>query len=182
MMKVLVISDTHRNIRNVIDILKRVQGMGVMALIHCGDHRDDAANIKKLYPGIEVYAVCGNCDSGSYGEASAKIISIEGASIFITHGHRYGIKWGDYSDLLIDAEAHEAQIAICGHSHSAYLEKKQGIILLNPGSISEPRDSMYPSYAVLDIEKGLIKNVSVMQILDGARVCTHPASNIYKKK
>ncbi|WP_070001068.1 metallophosphoesterase family protein [Cellulosilyticum sp. I15G10I2] len=181
-MKVLVISDTHRNIQNVIHVIERIRPLGVSTIIHCGDHIGDAHKLKKLYPDIEIYAVYGNCDGMAYPEEYTRVVVIEQVSILITHGHRYGIKWDDYSELLIDAEAEGAKLAICGHSHSAYLKKEKGIILLNPGSITLPRDSNYPSYAIVDLEDGRVKDISIMQIIENSRVCTHPAYTLYKNK
>ncbi|MDF2613232.1 MAG: phosphodiesterase, family [Clostridia bacterium] len=181
-MKVLVISDTHRNISNAVKIIELIKCMGLKAIIHCGDHIDDAKRLKSLYKDIEMYSVYGNCDGMAYGKLGEQVIQIEGVSIFITHGHRHGVKWGEYEELLIDAAAYGAKLAICGHSHCAYLEKKQGIILLNPGSISLPRDFRYPSYGILDVENGFIKDVSIMQIGDNGVVLTHPASTVYRNK
>ena len=181
-MKVLVISDTHGNIQNVIHILKLIRPLGVDTIIHCGDYIDDARRLIKLYPDITVYAVYGNCDGLAHKDEYTQIITLEKVPILITHGHRYGIKWGDYKELYIDAKAEAAQLAICGHSHAAYLKKEQGIILLNPGSISLPRDFNAPSYGIIDLEAGKIKEVSIMQIVEGSKVCTHPASSIYRNK
>lgn len=181
-MKVLVISDTHGNIINVMKILKRIKPLGVKTIIHCGDHWDDMESLKRIYPEIEIYAVFGNCDGIAQASEYNKTIQIEGVSIFITHGHKHGVRWGDYDELLIHAMAEGAHLAICGHTHAAYLEKKKGIILLNPGSISSPRDSEYPSYGILEIDASSIKDVAVMQIIGEDRVCTHPVCNIYRSK
>ncbi len=181
-MKVLVMSDTHHNIRNAVEILNSIKPLGINTVIHCGDHIDDAYKLKKLYPDIDLYAVPGNCDFMAHGEEYTRIVHIEKVPILITHGHRHSIKWEDYSELLIDAAAQGARLAICGHSHAAYLKKEEGIILLNPGSITSPRDFNYPSYAVIDLENGIIKDVAIMQIIEKSRVCKHPAYNIYRKK
>ena len=181
-MKVLVISDTHRNIANVVKILDCIKPLGPAAILHCGDHIEDALRLKRLYPNIEVEAVYGNCDGMASLDECNKVVNIGGVPIFITHGHRHEIKYGDYEELLIDAIAHEAKLAICGHSHVAYLQKKQGIILLNPGSISLPRDSGFPSYAMLDLEAGFIKEVAIMQIADNGVICTHPVTSYYRNK
>lgn len=175
-MKVLVISDTHGNISHVEDILERTIPLGVKAVLHCGDYITDARIIGKRYPELEIYGVHGNCDIG-FGAAYSEVVTLEGVNIFMTHGHRYSVKWEDYEDLYIDAVAHEAQLAICGHSHVAYLERREECTLLNPGSITQPRDGFGPSYAVLDLEGGKIKEISIMQIVDHQSVTRHPAMN-----
>lgn len=181
-MKVLVISDTHGNINQVVRILDQVMPLGVSTLIHCGDYIGDAKKLKTLYPTLEVHAVYGNCDGIGYGEDYTRIVEIEDVRIFITHGHKYEVKWADYKDLLIDAEAYKAKLVIYGHTHCAHLEKKGEITLLNPGSITEPRDGMRLSYAMIELDKGHIKHIDVMQILDNQEIKPHPISNIYGTK
>ncbi|PHV70360.1 hypothetical protein CS063_10795 [Sporanaerobium hydrogeniformans] len=176
MSKVLVISDTHRNIAHVVDIINKIQPHGLKAIIHCGDNREDAQKLQSLYPELAVYGVCGNCDSMAYGEEVSKVITLENVNFFVTHGHRHSIKWGDYEELVSDTLAHEAQVALCGHSHSAYLNKIQGILVMNPGSISMPRDYPYPSYGIIEIGKGQVKESSIMQITYTGQIAIHPAT------
>lgn len=181
-MKILVISDSHRNINNVVKILEYIKSLGVVAILHCGDHAEDSVRLKNLYPDLQVEAVHGNCDGMASLAECSKVVHIGGVPIFMTHGHRHGVKYGEYEELYIDAVAHEARVALCGHSHAAYIEKKQGIILLNPGSISLPRDSRYPSYGILDIESGFVREAAIMQIADNNVICMHPVSCSYRNK
>lgn len=174
-MKILVISDTHGRIECAKWLVEKMLSLGVKTLIHCGDHIGDATLIEKLYKGITVHAVYGNCDSSFKGTAS-EVIDVEGVKIYICHGHKYGVKWEEYEELIIDAKAHEAKIAVFGHSHCAYLGKKEGVFLMNPGSLSLPRDSKYPSYGIIDIEQGMIKHIELCQITEKGLVITHPAS------
>ena len=178
-MKVLVISDTHGNIENAKSVLNQVIPEGVKTVLHCGDYISDARLIEKFYPQVEVYGVYGNCDVG-FGGAYSEVITLEGVSIYMSHGHKYGVKWGDYDEVAIDAIAHEATVAICGHSHEAYLKKNQGILIMNPGSLTLPRDSRYPSYGILELEDGQVKEASLLQILKGGGIRRHPAFNLFK--
>ncbi len=178
-MKVLVISDTHGRIENVKRVLDQTIPFGIKTVLHCGDYLSDAKLIQKFYPEVEVYGVSGNCDGG-YLVESSKVISIEGVPIYMTHGHRYGVKWGDYEELIIDAEAYGAKVALCGHSHCAYLLRRQELWLVNPGSISQPRDGQNPSYGIIEIQNSMIKEVRVLQLLDNGGVTTHPIMYTYK--
>lgn len=175
-MKVLVISDTHGNIENAKNILNKLIPAGVKAVLHCGDYVSDARLIEKLYPQVDVYGVYGNCDVG-FGGAYTEVVTLEGVSIYMSHGHRYGVKWGDYDEVAIDAIAHEAAIAVCGHSHEAYLEKEQGVLIMNPGSLTLPRDSKYPSCGILELKDGHVKEASILQIREGNVITNHPISN-----
>lgn len=180
-MKVLVISDTHGKIDNARFVLEQVIPAGIKTVLHCGDYISDARLIQKFYPDIDVYGVYGNCDVGFGGEYS-KVITLEDVSIYMSHGHKYGVKWEDYDEVIIDAMAYDAQVAVCGHSHRAYLSEEQGVVVMNPGSLTLPRDSQYPSYGILELEQGNVIGASVLQILEDDRIIRHPVSNNFSIK
>lgn len=180
-MKVLVISDTHGKIEHVQMVLDHMIPLGVNTVLHCGDYISDARILQKKYPDLTIHGVYGNCDVGFGGEYST-VVTIEGVSIYMSHGHRYGVKWGDYDEVFIDTLAHEATVAVCGHSHEAYLEKRQGILIMNPGSITLPRDSRYPSYGILELLEGRVVDAKIMQIHDQDVIKTHPITNIFSRK
>lgn len=178
-MKILVISDTHGNIDRVRELLDVLKGSDVKAILHCGDYISDARLIHKFYSEFEMHGVYGNCDVGFGGEYST-VVTFEGVSIYITHGHRYGVKWGEYDELAIDAAAHDAMVAVCGHSHQAYLQQLDDILVMNPGSITLPRDSKWPSYGILEVKDGKVLNASIMQMMDNGNIRQHPVSKHYQ--
>lgn len=180
-MKILVISDTHGNIEHAKRIIEDVIPAGVKVILHCGDYISDARLLQKFYPEVEVFGVYGNCDVGFGGEYD-RIVEVEGVPIYMSHGHRYGVKWGDYEEVWIDTVAQDAMVAVCGHSHEAYLDQKAGVILMNPGSISKPRDSKYPSYGILEVQDGEITGAHIMQIHDNGVIKEHPVSDIFRIK
>lgn len=180
-MKVLVISDTHGNIEHAKMILERIIPLGVTTVLHCGDYVSDARLLEKFYPQVTVHYVYGNCDVGFGGEYST-VVTIEGVSIYMSHGHKYGVKWGDYDEVMIDALAHETRVAVCGHSHEAHLERKQGVLIMNPGSLTMPRDSRYPSYGILELKDGKVIEAKILQIIENNKIVEHPTSNIFRSK
>lgn len=180
-MKVLVISDTHGNIENAKYILEKVMPSGVEAVLHCGDYISDARLLQKVYPQLEIYGVYGNCDVG-FGGAYSDVVTLEGVSIYMSHGHKYGVKWGEYEEVVIDALAHQAKVAICGHSHEAYLKKERGVLIMNPGSLTLPRDSRYPSYGILDLESGKINQATILQIRENGQITRHVAANLFNTR
>nr|WP_307992794.1 YfcE family phosphodiesterase [uncultured Niameybacter sp.] len=168
-MKVLVISDTHGHIAHVSNLIELYRKDGLTHLIHCGDCIDDAKRLEALYPHLTVYKVPGNCDFSSSGIENTILVHIEGIPIMITHGHKQHAKYS-YEELWIDAWAHEARIAIFGHTHIAHKETKDGITLLNPGSMTLPKDGTMPSFAIIEIQNGHIMDIALLQMLDKSKV------------
>lgn len=64
----------------------------------------------------------------------------DGWTIFMTHGHIY------------TPEKHPGGIDafFSGHTHLPILERRNGIVYLNPGSVSIPKGGNPPSYAIWD--------------------------------
>jgi len=72
----------------------------------------------------------------------------------------------DFSDLIYKAKELEVDIMIFGHTHRPFLKEVGGIVLLNPGSPTEPRFSP-PSFAEIvvdDIVEIAIKGVEYEDI------------------
>lgn len=133
-MLVAVVSDTHRDSHSIEKVLKKIEHAEV--LIHLGDNDSDAEELSRKFNG-RVIAVRGNCDFGSATE-SELVEEIGGKRFFITHGHRYDVKYG-LTRLLFKAQEVNAEIALFGHTHIAMIERGQGIWFINPGSASESR-------------------------------------------
>lgn len=180
-MKVLVVSDSHKDLQNIHTVIRTIGLSNIDLLLHCGDHADDAIRLKNIYSQLTIDYVYGNCDGLSYGTNRQKVIEIGGVPVFLTHGDKHNVKSGDYDELFIEAQAYESKVALCGHTHCAYFRKKEEIILLNPGSISLPRDSHYPSYGILDINEKAknVENAAVIQMLDNSTFRRHPCMNSY---
>ena len=71
----------------------------------------------------------------------------------LTHGHYYYITMGTQM-IKEDAKARGFDIVMFGHTHRPYLEQDKGIVVLNPGSLSYPRqDGRKPSYIMMDLDR-----------------------------
>ncbi|MGN1412216.1 MAG: metallophosphoesterase [Oscillospiraceae bacterium] len=156
-MKILVISDSHGYSGNIIRVLQKVNDIDM--LIHLGDGEKEFESIKMTYPKIKMYHVAGNCDYNSL-SPNELIIPVDfNIKIFATHGHRYYVK---YSLDAIKSSAIEngCSIALFGHTHQRLEKYEDGLYILNPGSISCPRDDNKPSYGIVEISKsGIITNI-----------------------
>lgn len=152
-MKVLVLSDTHGYIINAKAVIDK--NLDVDMVIHLGDYCRDAIQLNQMYPNIKFEFVYGNCDIGIESILPEKTIEIEGKRIFITHGHRYSVKW-DYNRILEKAESEMAEVVLFGHTHVSAIDNVDDFLIVNPGSISESRSNMSESYAILNITKDKI--------------------------
>ena len=73
--------------------------------------------------------------------------------VFITHGHYYYVSM-DVDTIIEEARSRNADIVMFGHTHKPYFSQKDGLTVLNPGSLSYPRqDGRKPSYMVMEIDE-----------------------------
>lgn len=152
-MKVLVMSDTHGYIFNAKEALDRHPE--VEMVLHLGDYCRDALQLSQLYPDVKFEYVYGNCDIGVGNNSAEKTIEIDGLSIFMTHGHKYSVKW-DYNRILAKAKAENASVILFGHTHVAAVDNIDNRLLINPGSMSESRSNKSESYVIMDIAEGKV--------------------------
>ena len=142
-MKALILSDSHGNKSAMRDAVE-IESPGL--IIHLGDCAADCSVFKNEYPEIPLRSVRGNCDPWS-GESDILDIIVDGKQIFMTHGHLFQVKTGLYK--IIDAAVkRRADILLFGHTHKPRNETKNGVLIVNPGSIG--MDSR--SYAILEID------------------------------
>ena len=57
-MKILVFSDSHRALGTMYDAIERLRPD---AVIHLGDHLEDAESMESVFSGVDFYHVPGNC-------------------------------------------------------------------------------------------------------------------------
>lgn len=148
-MKILVLSDTHGEIEKAEEVIRKSRGINL--IIHLGDYYRDAQKLSDLFPDIPVEYIHGNSDFMIDDVPAEKILQFNGKKIFITHGHKYSVKW-DYEKLFRKAEEIGADVILFGHTHVPKLVSKNKCLILNPGSISDPRENSNESYAIIEIE------------------------------
>ena len=75
--------------------------------------------------------------------------------MLLTHGHYYYVSLAE-AELRRQAASRDYQVVMFGHTHKPYFETKDGVTILNPGSLSYPRqEGRRPSYMIMEIdEKG----------------------------
>lgn len=153
-MRIGVISDSHGDRAGIIRALNHMSKVDV--IFHLGDFAKDGEYIKSFHP-ANLYVVRGNCDFFADTSAPVKIIlEIGEKKIFATHGHRYRVKDG-LNILYYKALETGADIVLYGHTHSSQIIKVDNRVIMNPGSVSRPRDAGNPTYGIIEITKGNIK-------------------------
>ena len=148
-MRRLSVSDTHRVHKNLEKLLGEIGHIDQM--IHLGDAEGYEDYIAER-AGCPLEIVLGNNDFFSSLERE-KELQIGKYKVLITHGHYYYVSMG--ADVLIkEAAARGMDAVMFGHTHRPFLDKSRGIVALNPGSISYPRqDGRRPSYALMELDE-----------------------------
>ena len=150
-MRILVISDTHGDTNKAEEAIRSNKEINL--IIHLGDYFRDAQKLSNLFPNIPIEYIYGNSDFMIDDVPAEKMLDVCGKKIFITHGHRYSVKW-DYDKLFKKAEELHADILLFGHTHIPDIVKRNQYYVMNPGSTSDPRDDSDESYAIIEIDNG----------------------------
>lgn len=148
-MRILIVSDTHGNDRNFERVLLRTHPID--AIFHMGDLEGSESYIEDICP-CPVYMVSGNNDFFSTAPVE-QVVEIEGYRIFMTHGHRYGVAYGT-ERVKEAASVRKCDLVFFGHTHRPMVDSDSDIILVNPGSLTYPRqENRKPSYILLCINE-----------------------------
>ncbi len=146
--RILIVGDTHGRNDDLKKLLKRMETPDL--LIHTGDMECDPEKIEKMAD-CEVAWVTGNCDFGA-NFVRDRELTIGKHKILLTHGHKYSVSVM-YDILIEEAQKRGADIAIFGHTHKPLIQQDAGLYLINPGSLTYPRqDSRKPTFIMMEID------------------------------
>ena len=152
-MKILVLSDSHGVTKLMADVVAKFEDE-VACTLFLGDYLRDIEKIAGKFRGMTFHAVPGNCDF--FSDLSRELtVEVGGKKIWMTHGDHFGVKSG-YGRIESAAAVRGADICLFGHSHIPIVYEKNGILFLNPGSITEPRGPKRKSYAIVEILNGAV--------------------------
>ncbi len=146
-MKIVVFSDSHGKLEAMKQVTKKENPDRIF---HLGDCERDAARLHSFFPDIPLDGVPGNCDFGD--SPHTKLLIINGKKIMLTHGHDFNVK-ASFLRIAYEAQERGADAVFFGHTHRAFYENNNGVLLFNPGSVGEPRYGTQASYGVLEIEE-----------------------------
>ena len=147
-MKILIFSDSHGELSNMVKAIKHERPDYVF---HLGDHDRDAEALGRKFQTLPIAAVRGNCDGWGSDTPLTRLIPICGLRLFLCHGHTFGVKSG-LLRVSYAAREQDADIVLFGHTHEACFEEDpSGLILFNPGACGYAYE---PSYGCLTVEDG----------------------------
>lgn len=114
----------------------------------------------------KIIAVRGNCDAEVDQMlldfpmmADYTVVMLNKMRLFISHGHVHSM------DQLPPLSV--GDVFMQGHTHVPVAERRGSLTMLNPGSISLPKENFHNSYAILDDDQFYIKDFAgntMMQI------------------
>lgn len=141
-MKLGIISDTHGLLRP--QALAALRGSDL--ILHAGDIGSQAV-LDALAQIANVTAIRGNNDEvpwASHIPASVRL-ELEATTIHMLH---------DLKELALDPVQEAIDVVIAGHSHRPSIERRQGVLYLNPGSAGPRRFKLPVSIATLTLGRG----------------------------
>lgn len=137
-MRVGVISDTHGSLpASVHDAFD-----GVDRILHAGDIGSSAV-ITELETIAPVIAVHGNTDPAELAFTLPPRISVAVSGIRFLIGHIL-------RDLVRSGVPADVDVVVFGHTHVPMAERRDGVLLLNPGSAARSRGGHGHTVAVLE--------------------------------
>lgn len=156
-MRVLIVSDTHGHNNNYFRVLEKEGQMDMV--IHCGDAEGSEYLLQEA-AGCPLHIVMGNNDF--FSDLPREIETEIGKNrVLITHGHYYCVSTG-YELLKDEALSRGFDIVMYGHTHRPVVDESDGIVVLNPGSLTYPRqEGRRPSYIVMEIDQKGVMDFAV---------------------
>ena len=161
-MKLLIVSDIHGSGYYANKLLEIVEKENPDKIVLLGDlyYHGPRNPLTEKYGPMEVanilnslkdkiLAIKGNCDA-EVDEMISEFplqeniqMKANGYNLFFTHGHKYNMD--NLPPIGIDID-----IMFYGHFHVNFIEEKDGIIFVNPGSISLPKQNTEHGYAIFE--------------------------------
>lgn len=155
MIRIGVLSDTHwhgaREGGEALVRLAECHFADADLILHAGDLVDP--EVLLALSGREVLMVQGNLDPPMSGVPRQRIITVGGLRIGLIHG--WGAPQGLVQRVLGAFSGEHLDALVFGHSHYPHCDFRDGLLLFNPGSPTDPRGAPFPSVGLLEIGETL---------------------------
>lgn len=170
-MKLLIASDIHGSLKYCKKIVEQYKKENCDKLVLLGDilYHGPRNDLPEEYnpKGViqllnsmsdEILTVRGNCEAEVDDMvldfnvlAEYAILYIKNRLVFLTHGH----KWGPQNMPKLK----KGDILFNGHTHISKIEEMGGVLYVNPGSVSIPKENTPRGYIILTDESIIHKNL-----------------------
>lgn len=151
-MKLMIASDIHGSAYYAEKLLNAYRESGAQRLVLLGDilYHGPRNDLPKDYApkrviemlnavSDELLCVRGNCDTEVDQMvlnfpvlADYAVLFLDGKTVYLTHGHKYG------ADNFPNVK--KGDVIIQGHTHVPMFEERDGVLCINPGSVSIPKE------------------------------------------
>ena len=157
-MRIGVVSDSHGQLEA---LRAAAAALGEVDLwLHAGDCSQDSRVLSEV-SAAPVIAVKGNCD-GSAQTKPDEFIELEGCYIWLTHGHRHGVKY-NCDELVWWAKEYRVQAVVYGHSHQPDNRFDSGVLVFNPGSVALPRGGR-PTCGLIELDQSGVLQAEIIEL------------------
>ena len=147
-MKILIVSDTHGRHQALDRALEEAGKIDMF--IHLGDVEGGEDYLEAVVE-CEKHIIRGNNDFFTELPREEEF-EIGPYHAFITHGHYYYVSM-DVDTIIEEARSRNADIVMFGHTHKPYIEIDEDVTILNPGSVSYPRQPDHmPTFLIMEID------------------------------
>lgn len=157
MVKVLVVSDSHSGLSYMRHWARL---LSPQVILHLGDYYDDGQVLGEEFPHCRLIQVPGNCDLYRSIVTGPEVIftRLDGVGVYMTHGHRHGVKSGP-GGLLAAARESKADVVLYGHTHrEVCYQTEDGLWVMNPGSCG----SYGGSVGLMEIHQGKVTSCRLL--------------------
>ena len=113
--------------------------------------------VSKIFNNLKDKILCikGNCDAevdemiSEFKFEESIILDLNGTKFFFTHGHKYNI----------DNIPEGIDVLVYGHFHTGFIKEKDGVICVNSGSITLPKENTKNSYLIINGKEIILKDI-----------------------
>ena len=176
-MKLGFISDTHGGYEDTLEALDGLKD--AKQICHIGDvlyhgprndlpeNYDPAKLADLLKEREDILYVRGNCDADVDEmvldhdlSTKSRVVTFDEYKFYVVHGYEE-----TEDERIAEAKRLGCDVVVSGHTHVKVLEKKDGIVVLNPGSTTIPKDGSR-SYAYYEDEVITLWDMDKQAVID----------------